>query len=204
MHKRIRHPAEVTGPLLGFSLIALAWALTVLVYLRVSEMEYRALWDHRPHALLSYTRTGDARYHAAYREARQLAAERGWIVPELDVRQITPLFGIWYDRWVRTHGMSMNIGSRELIVDDQHLSLMSDDELLCAMAHEVGHEVDAVYGRERDMRLWPYRAEPCQRFADAVGAMLCGAGRYEAFFRVWIKWRGPETGRCGPDSPVTQ
>jgi hypothetical protein len=167
-------------------------------------LEFNSLWKHEPRALMAYTRPADERYSEAFRTLQEGAARRGWFVPRYTIIQTTKTFDLWYVRWFRTHGMSVHVRGRELLIDDKYLSLMSDDDVTCAVSHEIGHIVDATYGREKDLTLWQYRNEECEKFADAVGALLCGRERYAAFFRRHIEYRMPGPTMCGPSDPVTQ
>jgi hypothetical protein len=205
MIRRVRRTTEQATPLLGLVLIVGLWAGVVGLYRAVSIMEYNALWAHEPRGLMSYTRPADTRYVEAFRKVQASAVRRGWFVPEHDIRQTTRLFDVWYVRWLRSPHVSINARRAQIIVDEQWMHLMSDDEVECVMAHEVGHSVDYRYGREQDMDLWSYRCEPPQRFADAVGAMLCGRVRYWKFFRRNIGYRPPEEPFCDDTgNPVTR
>lgn len=179
-------------------LVAASVVLAVYSYERISSAEVLALWSFRPHALQLYTEPADARYCKAWLQVCEHARKLGFRFPDSTVVQTKDILNIWRHRWSMSGGMAVNPDTvRMVLVDTAYGRLMTDDDLECALSHELGHMVDASMRRRGHPlfdRIWCLDTE---QFADEVGRYLCGRKRYDRMLRMYVNFRPlvPETCR---------
>lgn len=175
--------------------------LLLLAYDEVGIHQFNAVWDFKPRALSLYTKQADTRYVVSMQKMVAIAREKKFVLISPKVVQTNFLFDAWYPRWGHSGWMGVDPrGGRLLLVDHRFVKPVSDADLNCMMAHELGHVIDVQSRRWGHSAFWAIRCLDHERFADEIGRILCEPDRYDAMFRRYIGVRPPAGSPC--DKPL--
>ena len=160
------------------------------LYLWAGERQYEAFWNATAGAQLVYTEPADERYVQSFRRMRNRALRLGFTIGAPRLRQSNSTFGLWAPRWERSPYAAAVFGNDTtswdagvILIDHTWMMTVSDVDVDCVIAHELGHIVSVRSNRFGHRTFDDIWCLPEQQFADAIGRMLCGFEPYNAMMR---------------------
>ena len=163
---------------------------SAVAYLCLSHLMFTRFWNGDGVGVIRvFTTPARGRIAASAERMKAAAWAVGTPPSAFQMRQTSILYDLLWQRWRLNNsgGAAYAWGYGIIIADTYWISDMSDAELDCVMAHEIGHVI------QYDARSEAARPT-LELLADRTAARLCGPDAWNAFFAKYIGARRPIDG----------